>query len=62
MADSSMIPSIPRLRTPARSANSSPMVAKISGVAMRIIAAKKPIWNIWARISSMTQRPAGGNW
>jgi hypothetical protein len=38
-----MMPSMPKLSTPARSANISPKVAKISGVAIRIRAAKKPI-------------------
>jgi hypothetical protein len=36
-----MIPSIPRLSTPARSQISSPRVAKISGEAMRIAAAHR---------------------
>src|ERR1700682_5321641 len=53
MAESSMIPSMPRLITPDRSAKSSPGVPKISGVAMRMRAAKKPIWNSWARRSYM---------
>src|SRR3989442_4122415 len=53
MAENSMIPSIPRLITPARSAKSSPNVPKISGVAMRMRAAKNPIWNSWASMSCM---------
>ena len=36
-----MMPSMPRLSTPARSQISSPRVAKISGEAMRIAAAHK---------------------
>ena len=36
-----MMPSMPRLSTPARSQISSPMVAKISGEAMRIAATQK---------------------
>ena len=36
-----MMPSMPRLRTPARSEISSPIVAKISGEAMRTTAAQK---------------------
>jgi len=42
MAPSVMMPSIPRLSTPARSQTSSPRVAKISGQAMRTVAAQKP--------------------
>ena len=41
MAPSSMMPSMPRLSTPARSLMSSPRVASKSGVEMRMIAAKK---------------------
>src|SRR4029077_10202475 len=48
-----MMPSMPRLITPERSAKSSPSVPKIRGVAMRMRAAKKPIWNSWARMSCM---------
>ncbi len=40
-APKTMIPSIPRLRTPARSQMSSPIVAKMSGEAMRTAAAQK---------------------
>jgi hypothetical protein len=36
-----MIPSMPRLRTPARSHSSAPSVPKISGVAIRSTAAQK---------------------
>ena len=36
-----MMPSMPRLSTPARSQISSPIVAKISGEAMRMAAAQK---------------------
>src|ERR1043166_1419636 len=50
-----MIPSIPRLMTPERSASSSPRVPKISGVAMRMRAAKNPIWKSWARMSCMAR-------
>ena len=41
MAPRVMMPSMPRLSTPARSHSSSPSVAKISGVAMRSAAAQK---------------------
>lgn len=37
-APATMMPSMPRFSTPARSQISSPMVAKISGEAMRIAA------------------------
>src|SRR5260221_8992936 len=53
MAENSMIPSMPRLITPDRSAKSSPKVPKMRGVAMRMRAAKKPTWNSWARMSCM---------
>jgi hypothetical protein len=42
MAPSSMMPSTPRFSTPARSVNISPRVAKSSGAAIRISAARKP--------------------
>jgi hypothetical protein len=42
MAEKSMMPSTPRFSTPERSARSSPRVAKMRGVAIRISAAKKP--------------------
>ena len=41
MAPAVMMPSMPRLRTPARSHTSSPRVPKTSGVAMRRAAAQK---------------------
>ncbi len=41
MAPAVMMPSMPRLSTPARSQISSPSVAKISGEAMRMAAAQK---------------------
>ena len=50
-APTTMIPSIPRLRTPARSQISSPIVAKISGEAMRTTAAQKVAEIKMSRIS-----------
>src|SRR3712207_5105174 len=49
MAPSVMIPSMPRLSTPARSQINSPKVAKTSGVAIRSVAAQK---HAVSRISS----------
>lgn len=43
IAPISMIPSIPRLSTPARSQRISPSVPKMMGVAMRIMAARSPV-------------------
>ena len=48
-----MMPSMPRLRTPARSQMSSPNVAKMSGEAMRIAAAQSEAVN---RMSSHATR------
>src|SRR4029077_3842542 len=53
MAPRSMIPSMPRLRTPARSLKHSPSVARSSGVEMRTIAAKKPTSKSVESTSSM---------
>ncbi len=44
MAPRVMIPSMPRLSVPARSHSSSPRVAKMSGVAIRSVAAQKLAW------------------
>jgi hypothetical protein len=46
-----MMPSMPRFRTPARSQMSSPSVAKISGDAMRTAAAQKLAVRRISRIS-----------
>ena len=48
-----MMPSMPRLSTPARSENISPSVAKASGVAMRMMAARKPTWKICSNTALM---------
>ena len=57
-APNSMVPSIPRLRTPARSEMISPSVASIIGVDMRKVAAKRPVMNesesIWDIMSWST--------
>src|SRR3954463_14366082 len=55
MAPSSMVPSMPRLSTPERSAISSPMVASSSGVAIRSMAAKKPASIMATKALSMRQ-------
>ena len=46
-----MMPSMPRFSTPARSQISSPIVAKISGEAMRTTAAQKLAESRMSRIS-----------
>ena len=51
-----MMPSMPRFSTPARSQISSPMVAKISGEAMRITAAQKVAESRMSRISTAQPR------
>ena len=51
MAPMVMMPSIPRLRTPARSQINSPKVPKIKGLAMRRVAAQKPAVVRISRIS-----------
>src|SRR3990172_10015189 len=57
MAPRSMMPSMPRLRTPARSLINSPRVASRSGVEMRSTAAKKPISKTWSRRSNIADDP-----
>ncbi len=51
-----MMPSIPRFSTPARSQISSPIVAKISGEAMRTTAAQKLAESRMSRISTAQPR------
>ena len=58
MAPRVMMPSMPRLSMPARSHNSSPRVAKISGVAIRSVAAQKLACS---RMSSVALIGAAGN-
>ena len=55
-APTTMMPSMPRLRTPARSQMSSPIVAKISGEAMRTTAAQKLAETRMSRISAHPRR------
>jgi len=57
MAPMSMIPSMPRLRTPARSLRISPRVPKMMGVAMRIMAARSPVMNVMVNTCSISLSP-----
>ena len=58
MAPISMIPSMPRFSTPDRSARISPSVAKIIGVAIRIMAPIRPDINATSRSSLISCAPA----
>ena len=51
MAPISMMPSIPRFRTPARSDRISPRVANMIGVAIRMVAPISPEINAISKIS-----------
>ncbi|MBA7581236.1 hypothetical protein ES708_23138 [subsurface metagenome] len=54
----SMMPSIPKLRTPERSDKISPRVAKIIGVAIRIAAPISPVIKAILNISLIIFAPA----
>ena len=57
MAPMSMMPSIPRFSTPARSEIISPRVAKIMGVAIRIMAPRSPAMNAASSMGLMIFAP-----
>jgi hypothetical protein len=57
-APATMIPSMPRFRTPARSHNSTPSVPRISGVAMRSTAIQND-WLTTMSSSSLIAAAAG---
>src|SRR4029078_6800597 len=54
-----MIPSMPRLSTPARSHSNTPSVPKMSGVAMRSTATQKGTPATMSRMSAVIVSPAG---
>ncbi len=58
MAPISMMPSIPRFRTPDRSARISPKVANMIGVAMRMVAPMSPDINAISKSSLIFCAPA----